>query len=168
MIIINVDAVEFDYRLVFNGEEVDDLVSAVSEFQESDLRMAIPRVEVRGRGEKGKDPLVVYRLEVEGGERRMALWKRFSDFVALDDQVRSSFSGNHLAANIPALPPKYPKFLYDHGSDEFVEARREALETYIRKLVLVPKVLENPDMQRFLTPRKKAGAKAAAAAAAAE
>lgn len=166
-IYISVDSVDFEYALVFDGAEVRDMVATVREHRDHDVDVSVPRVEVRkpAGDEPQRDTLVVYRLEVRLGERRLGLWKRFSDFCELDARVRSAFAGNHLLANLPRMPARSIKWFVDHSAPDFVEARRQRLEEYIRRLVVVPKVMDLPDVQLFFRPRPKRAAAPGLAAA---
>ena len=76
--------------------------------------------------------------------------KRFSEFVDLDRLVRSAFSNSHLLSSIPSLPPKQSKLLVKHLDPHFIEGRRIGLETYLRKLLALPRIPQNPDVLQFL------------------
>mmetsp|Transcript_15447 Transcript_15447/g.33294 ORF Transcript_15447/g.33294 Transcript_15447/m.33294 type:complete len:172 (+) Transcript_15447:436-951(+) len=76
--------------------------------------------------------------------------KRFSQFVELDRLVRSAFSGSHLLSSIPPLPSKLPKTFVKHLSPDFIETRRFGLDTYLRKLLALPRIPQNPDVLEFL------------------
>jgi PX domain len=98
---------------------------------------------------------VSYIIELDfGNNQKYLLPKRFSDIAQLDYDIRSAYQHNHLLGNIPDCPPKYIKLWNDHFAPDFIERRRGDIENYLRKLVTVPKVAENPDFKRFYSTMK--------------
>lgn len=77
-------------------------------------------------------------------------WKRFSDFVNFDYQLRTSFASHHLLDNLPALPSRQVKLIMDHLNPDFVEERRLRLDEYVQALMKIPKVTQLPDFYQFV------------------
>lgn len=92
-------------------------------------------------------PFVAYRFQVRYANLEWNLAKRFSDFAALHDRLRSAKADDpSLRAAVPPLPPRWPK----PSSDEAVEERRLQLEGYLQGLVNLPGAIENPHVLTFL------------------
>lgn len=80
--------------------------------------------------------------------------KRFKDFDKLDRTLRMIFESNPKVHNrMPILPLKLPKTMVDHKEPSFVEERRVLLEHYLRKVILIPEVMEKGVILRFLNIR---------------
>ncbi|EKX40386.1 hypothetical protein GUITHDRAFT_113626 [Guillardia theta CCMP2712] len=84
---------------------------------------------------------VVYVLKIVNGDRQWLCEKRYSDFVLLDDVLRSKF----WYMQVPKLPQK--KFFFNFD-EEFISRRRKELEEYLRSL------LQSEEMWQFLTDQK--------------
>ena len=90
--------------------------------------------------------------------------KRFTQFVEFDSELRAHFRAHHphLVSNLPALPPRdwLPKWAMglinsfknnaEEAQKEATEARREALQVYLNKLVAVPYASELQLVTDFL------------------
>lgn len=88
-----------------------------------------------------KSEHVVYQVSVTNEKRRKSFqrWtvlKRFSDVCAFDAALRTALAAQPSALQLlPALPPKYSKFVFNHLDEQFIEHRRILLEAYLQKLV---------------------------------
>lgn len=79
--------------------------------------------------------------------------RRFSEFVLFFRQLKASFSQSnrrHLVSSLPKPPPKQAKVLHDHHSAVFIESRRVSLEQWLRRLLMVPGLSDEPEMVSFL------------------
>jgi hypothetical protein len=152
-IIADVSAFRYVFRL--DGESIPDDLSTGPQVKDvASVEVRIPRYEVK-LDDKGESVVWYEVVVVMDGheEKAVRLYRRFSEFSNLNDKIRSAFVDNHLLDNVPPFPPKHPKLLFDHTSPAFLDARREELETYIRRLVQVPRVVHNPDFLRFCSNR---------------
>lgn len=70
--------------------------------------------------------------------------------MALDAALRRALANNHLFSNLPSLPPKRWRFLQDHTSGAFLEARRSDLEAYLRKVIHLPGIAKTGMVRTFL------------------
>ena len=82
--------------------------------------------------------------------RARAAWRRYSEFAALDLAVRAAFEGHHLRGHLPALPPRRSRLAIAHADEAFVEARRAALDRWLRALAQVPHVASAPPFLDFV------------------
>ncbi|KAI8638377.1 Phox homologous domain-containing protein [Parasitella parasitica] len=72
-----------------------------------------------------------YRIDIQAPVRQWHIWKRYSDFTKLHDQLSQTFPNNPIPAHLPhkrIFPPTF------HSSDK-VEDRRQGLEDYLRTLL---------------------------------
>jgi len=47
-------------------------------------------------------------------------------------QVRKHYKGNHLLPNVPKFPKKQIKLMTDHLSEEFINERKDQLNSYLQ------------------------------------
>mmetsp|Transcript_43049 Transcript_43049/g.88075 ORF Transcript_43049/g.88075 Transcript_43049/m.88075 type:complete len:145 (+) Transcript_43049:372-806(+) len=87
---------------------------------------------------------VVYILKVVNGDRQWMCEKRYTDFVAIDNVLRSKF----WSMKLPRLPSKKLFFNFDN---EFVDKRRSELEDYLKGLLQVACFSQSDEMWTFLT-----------------
>mmetsp|Transcript_41778 Transcript_41778/g.83740 ORF Transcript_41778/g.83740 Transcript_41778/m.83740 type:complete len:143 (-) Transcript_41778:276-704(-) len=87
---------------------------------------------------------VVYVMKVINGDRSWLCEKRYSDFIAIDNVLRSKF----WYMQVPKLPGKKYFFNFD---EEFVDKRRGELEEYLRALLQVACFSQSDEMWTFLT-----------------
>lgn len=159
--LIEVSSTEFVYKLLVNGEPVPDLSTQAIEYKEPNVKIEIPTFEV-----VVANSVALYHVKVQINDQEPYLIKRrFKDFETLNTAVRAFFASNHLLNNVPLLPTKYPKMLYDHFTQEFLQQRAQQLQEYMRKLVQVPKVAMNPELRQFLSPDVQSSALLVAPAA---
>ncbi|KAK4514048.1 uncharacterized protein ATC70_006056 [Mucor velutinosus] len=72
-----------------------------------------------------------YRIDIQAAVRQWHIWKRYSDFTKLHEQLTHTFPDVSLPAHLPhkrIFPPTF------HSSDR-VEDRRQGLEDYLRTLL---------------------------------
>jgi len=115
--------------------------------------------EIRTQSSEGK--LIVHYKVVcalsgggggEGGrEREVVVLRRYRDFDKLDRLVRSAFAGSHLLNSLPCLPIKILNPFTDQSDPIFIDARRQELEMYLKRLIQMPKASSNPDLLRFFS-----------------
>ena len=83
--------------------------------------------------------------------REWVVCRRYSEFYALHQALKQY----HRQVNM--LEPVFPgKRLVGHSSASFIDARRRALERYLRELVRIPAVLSSADLRLFLSPSTEA------------
>lgn len=92
---------------------------------------------------------MAYTFVVSHAKLQWTLAKRFSEFVALHERLRSAKIDDPVrleASSLPPLPPSWPKPSTEQGIDE----RRQRLERYLQALVAAPGAMENPFILGFL------------------
>ena len=85
------------------------------------------------------------------GERIRQLGRRYSDFSHLDTCIRAAGLPNNVVAHLPTLPTT---FTFNKFSESVVDARRTALDRYVRALLTAPSsnVLASlPEVQDFFS-----------------
>lgn len=75
--------------------------------------------------------------------------RRFSDFCTLHSNIQNAYRGTHMLSSLPDPPKKYSKILSDHLNPTFLEQRRQELEKWLMKILKIPGVLRNPDVEEF-------------------
>jgi hypothetical protein len=117
---------------------------------------------------------VFYRITISSGEQDGQGEYRFSSLLQFHDAVRSEYKGEqllvmaecpgcdfcwdslylgdkrHLLENFPVFPPKQNLFTIDHHGTQFLYQRRCALDTYFKKLLALPGMLDHPRLMRLL------------------
>eukprot|EP00472_Partenskyella_glossopodia_P009426 CAMPEP_0197514992 /NCGR_PEP_ID=MMETSP1318-20131121/260_1 /TAXON_ID=552666 /ORGANISM="Partenskyella glossopodia, Strain RCC365" /LENGTH=244 /DNA_ID=CAMNT_0043063235 /DNA_START=153 /DNA_END=887 /DNA_ORIENTATION=+ len=151
VVMIRIDYFTFTYECRYDGESVPEMTFDVMDYKEKNYTCRIPTHKVINI--KGKK-VAVFKIEMYLEGKREVFRKRYRDFAVFDEYLRGSFEGHHLLQNLPRLPPKQLKLFTDHFSAEFLQQRCQQLEDYVNKLVLIPKVVANPDFIRFLTKSK--------------
>lgn len=71
-----------------------------------------------------------YRIDIQAAVRHWHIWKRYSDFVRLHNQLIESFPGISMPANLPTkriFPPTI-------SAPDRIEDRRHGLEDYLRSI----------------------------------
>ena len=112
------------------------------------LRVETPEGGVTETGE----PVVYYEVVCvrEADGRGTRVHRRFRDFFALNDAVRSAYQGSQLLGSLPEPPPRGLKFLENHADPAFVEKRRWLLADFLYKLESVPRMRMNADFLAFV------------------
>ncbi|CEP07495.1 hypothetical protein [Parasitella parasitica] len=85
------------------------------------------------RTETRNDPKAhtAYRIDIQASVRQWHIWKRYSDFTKLHDQLSRTFPNSSVPAHLPhkrIFPPTFQ-------SSDKVEDRRQGLEDYLRTLL---------------------------------
>eukprot|EP00123_Amoebidium_parasiticum_P010121 comp19903_c0_seq1/m.24127 comp19903_c0_seq1/g.24127 ORF comp19903_c0_seq1/g.24127 comp19903_c0_seq1/m.24127 type:complete len:326 (-) comp19903_c0_seq1:596-1573(-) len=85
---------------------------------------------------------VVYKVELFMKSNQWAIWRRYSDFVDLHSKIADLYS-------LPELPPKK---MFGNLSPRLTAERRQALEDYLKRLLLEHNedIAVNPHISRFL------------------
>ena len=98
------------------------------------------------------EPVVYYEVSCmrEADGRGTKVHRRFRDFFALNDAVRSAYQGSQLLGSLPEPPPRGLKFLENHADPNFVEKRRWLLADFLYKLESVPRMRMNADFLAFV------------------
>eukprot|EP00004_Rigifila_ramosa_P003088 TRINITY_DN1323_c0_g1_i1.p1 TRINITY_DN1323_c0_g1~~TRINITY_DN1323_c0_g1_i1.p1 ORF type:complete len:1188 (+),score=274.51 TRINITY_DN1323_c0_g1_i1:282-3566(+) len=86
---------------------------------------------------------VVYQLKVQKGDQEWCVFRRYSQFDILHRQIKEAFPGCHVM-----LPPKRA---FNNFDRMFVEARWDALETYLSSLLAVHSIAVSDVMADFLS-----------------
>eukprot|EP00293_Proteomonas_sulcata_P001967 CAMPEP_0184328308 /NCGR_PEP_ID=MMETSP1049-20130417/143553_1 /TAXON_ID=77928 /ORGANISM="Proteomonas sulcata, Strain CCMP704" /LENGTH=141 /DNA_ID=CAMNT_0026650611 /DNA_START=589 /DNA_END=1014 /DNA_ORIENTATION=+ len=87
---------------------------------------------------------VVYIVKIANGDKQWVCEKRYSDFMILDEVLRSKF----WYMQVPKLPGKKYFFNFD---EEFVNQRKSELEDYVKALLQVACFSQSDEMWQFLT-----------------
>eukprot|EP00752_Nemacystus_decipiens_P009326 g8334.t1 len=86
----------------------------------------------------------------DGGAHYAVVWRRFSAFRALHNDVTSLLWGSHLLDCLPPLPAKCINPLVNQTGPAFVEKRRGVLQAYLRRMLEVPKARASVNLMGFL------------------
>lgn len=105
--------------------------------ESSVLRVAIPQYEEIQEGR------VAFKVTVQYAKLSWEVWRRFSDFVALHEQLTSSDY-----AALPELPPK--TLLPSVTDTRFLEKRKNKLFNYIQELLRRPDTRMSEELLNFL------------------
>ncbi|CAK9114224.1 Complement C3 (HSE-MSF) [Cleaved into: Complement C3 beta chain, partial [Durusdinium trenchii] len=130
-----------------SNEKFKDLEDGVENVQ-----VRIPQVVVDGR------KVVWYQVRVKltrvyyGQKRELefAVHRRFSEFRFAYTQICNAFRGTHMLSSVPKHPARHPKFLGEHLRGDFLESRQKELESWLRRTLMMPRVINNPDVEAFL------------------
>lgn len=94
--------------------------------QDSIQAIFIKQTETRNEGKS----YTAYRIDIQAAVRHWHIWKRYSDFVRLHQQLSESFPGNCIPAQLPQKRIFPPTF----SAPDRVEDRRQGLEDYLRTI----------------------------------
>ncbi|KAI9359819.1 Phox homologous domain-containing protein [Pilaira anomala] len=94
--------------------------------QDSIQAIFIKQTETKNDGKS----YTAYRIDIQAAVRQWHIWKRYSDFVKLHQQLIGSFPG----ISIPAQLPQKRIFPPTFSAPERVEDRRQGLEDYLRTI----------------------------------
>jgi len=155
-----------DYVCTFKGAEVAEENTMVGGSDASAAAAdTVNRLKITvDAGDSGVDeggkPVVWFRLRTvrESDEREVVVHRRFNQFFAVNEALRSAYKGSHLLSSFPDLPPRalagsMLTSLFgrtDALDPGFVEARRWKLQDYLYKVSQVPRMRANPDFLTFL------------------
>ncbi|KAI9481576.1 MAG: Phox homologous domain-containing protein [Benjaminiella poitrasii] len=73
----------------------------------------------------------VYRIDVQAAVREWRVWKRYSDFTKLHEQLTRTFPDHDLPGQLPQKRIFPPTF----NAPDKIEDRRQGLETYLRSIL---------------------------------
>lgn len=97
-----------------------------------------------------------YRIGSEGDEKSWSVWKRYSEFKALDEKLRASYGWQINALNDGkglVFPPTHLLCSVFGGSMDpaFVERRREELDCYWHSIQSIDEIIDfaNPNSHRY-------------------
>ena len=109
--------------------------------------------EFRAMIEEDGTEVTYYRIKTSTkGGRVFKRYARYSEFDAFHSLMLRQFRGNHIRGMIlanPSMPPKASWFT-NQKSYAFKEARRGKLDRYMRKLVALPRIPDDPRLHKFL------------------
>jgi regulator of vacuolar morphogenesis len=77
-----------------------------------------------------KKPYTAYRIDIQAAVRQWHIWKRYSDFTKLHDQLIDTFPSIPMPAHLPhkrIFPPTF-------SAPDKVEDRRQGLQDYLRTI----------------------------------
>jgi len=115
------------------------------------LRIAVEAVDMAADEQTGRADVAWFRVRSvrESDRRETVVHRRFNNFVALAEAVRSAYQGSALLASVPELPSRGFRFLEDQTSPAFLEKRRWLLQSFLYKLELLPRARQNTDFCSF-------------------
>ncbi len=87
---------------------------------------------------------IMYVIQASSGIKKWTVYRRFRDFYFLDKQLRKCFP----KIKIPGLPPK--RFFGSSTEREFVDSRKEQLESYLTTLVGIQSIWTRNELALFL------------------
>eukprot|EP00944_MAST-04C_sp_MAST-4C-sp1_P015258 g15258.t1 len=137
----------FGYACIIDGKAIkDDSSTRASSEKGQDIKIWIPSAEITGSG------VVWYRIDtkIKSTGMEVAVHRRFSDFHFLYSSIAVYFKGSHLHNALPLPPPKGFKLFQDQTDPDFIENRRQQLENFLRRLVVVPRVAELQEVYDLL------------------
>lgn len=156
----------FEYTCNFSGAEIPEENSIVGDDSLTASVEAVNRLRITvdagdaGVDEAGK-PVVWFRLHTirESDANEVIVHRRFREFVAVNEALRSAYKGSHLLSALPDLPPRtvagsFVASLFGRADSaldpKFVEERRWKLQDWAYKMAQVPRMRMNPDFLTFL------------------
>ena len=99
---------------------------------------------VPSNAEGGKE-VATYEIIVNYGENVYAVYRRYSEFRSLHDQLEANFKDESL----PRFPRRQGLFGSTNTSKQSIERRRKDLQTYIRQLVASDEVRSSAQVKSF-------------------
>lgn len=144
------------YWCHFDGVEIqeeNDILAdseAKNDFDVNRLKITIENADI-GVDRKG-NKLVWFKIHTvrESDERETRVHRRFRDFYAINEALRSAYKGSHLLSSFPELPSRSFKLFEDHTAPAFCEKRRFQLQSWLLKASQIPRMRRNPDFLTFL------------------
>ncbi|KAL4236357.1 Serine/threonine-protein kinase Sgk1 [Mactra antiquata] len=85
---------------------------------------------------------VVYKVVVNSGTKSWFIFRRYNEFHTLFEKVKRLCPEANLR-----LPGKK---IFGNLDPEFIQQRREGLDEFIKKLILHPRLSQNPEVKSFL------------------
>lgn len=143
----------FEYACTFGDVLVPEDNSIISSASGDDavnrLKLSVDEYAM-ACDETGKS-VVWFQLRTvrENDERTTVVHRRFNNFVAINETLRSAYKGSQLLSSFPELPAR-GYFWEDQTKPEFLEKRRFGLSDWLQKIALIPRMRLNPDFLTFL------------------
>ena len=137
----------FRYAFYVCGSSPQDEATKIAKGEEGKhFKIWITKAEVSGKG------VAWYRIDTKNlaTGSGVAVHRRFRGFHFLHRQLGNYFKGSHLFQSLPRPPQKGVKLIQNHQDPNFIEERRLALEAYLRKLMVFPRVPTCQEMLDFL------------------
>ena len=115
------------------------------------LRITVEAVDMGADEQTGAANVAWFRVRSvrESDGRETVVHRRFNNFVALQEAVRSAYQGSALVASVPELPSRGFALFEDQKSAAFLEKRRWLLQNFLYKLELLPRARQNSDFCSF-------------------
>ena len=115
------------------------------------LRISVEAVDMAADEQTGHANVAWFRVRSvrESDRRETVVHRRFNNFVALAEAVRSAYQGSALIASVPELPARGFRLFEDQTSPAFLEKRRWQLQNFLYKLELLPRARQNTDFCSF-------------------
>ena len=116
----------------------------------SKLRITIDITEL-GTDEENK-PVTWFKVRTvrESGKGQTVVHRRFNNFLALDEALRSAYKGSPILQSFPSMPTRGIKLLTDQFDPAYIEKRRWLLQDYLYKVENIPRMRTNLDFLTFL------------------
>eukprot|EP00794_Sanderia_malayensis_P008017 gene8017-8876_t len=89
-----------------------------------------------------RERFTLFKVNVNNGERRWVVYRRFSDFVLLNKKLKKLFPRFQLN-----LPPK--RFFKDNFNKDFIQKRQVGLEEFMRHLFSLRHVMDTAPVKQF-------------------
>lgn len=144
----------FRYECVLGDKALLENNDRLNDDSERTFDVVVKIVDVTIAG----DGVVWYNLQVSlkrcfGATTKafqFSVHRRFRDFHFVYSQVRDAFRNTHMYGSIPKPPVRKAKLLEDHYNPVFLQQRKLELETWLTRMLIMPRVASNPDMETFL------------------
>lgn len=96
---------------------------------------------------QGTKLFTVYKIVVKNGsQQEWAVYKRYSEFDALDKLLKKKYPNLH--KSLPELPPK--RYIGNSLNPAFIEARAKGLHNFIQQVFASPILLRSEPVREFL------------------
>ena len=122
-----------------DSEDNGNTFESFQPIEEIDIHAPIVGYEVV----EARKRFTVYQIFVQlGGERNWHVFRRYSDFVRMDEALRKLFTDFHAT-----LPPK--KYWGDNFDPSFIEMRKQGLQEYIDNVLIRQEVITSQPAAEF-------------------
>jgi len=150
--IMTIDSTQVRYECVFEGRAMVEDNMTGNGSDTGAMRVTVDAAELAADENSGVVNVCWFKVKTirESDRRETIVHRRFNNFVALAEAVRSAYQGSPLVNSIPELPSRGFKFLEDQLSPAFLEKRRWALQSFLYKLELLPRARINTDFLVFV------------------
>ena len=151
--IMTIDSTQVRYECNFEGRAmVEDNMTGNGSDSTGAMRVTVEAAELAADENSGVVNVCWFKVKTirESDRRETIVHRRFNNFVALAEAVRSAYQGSPLMNSIPELPSRGFKFFEDQLSPAFLEKRRWALQSFLYKLELLPRARINTDFLVFV------------------